>query len=255
MRLEIYMFKMKKTSKANVPWMDIAMGEIGTTEIKGAKDNDRIVEYHQSVALRASDDETPWCASFANFCLKEAGIEGTDSAAALSFRKWGQEVKVSHLRYGDICVIDRGGGRGHVGFFVGFDRSGRLLLLGGNQDDQVNTTAFPSDAFAYFRRPRKLTDTNTAKITIGGGAAATFIPAAVNSMTGHADGTAVLESATEIAKVNGGAGMDTGLATDVVNIVESVAPGYGEVARLLIVIGTACFILYNRFKDLRNRGI
>lgn len=249
------MFKMKKTSKANVPWMDIAMGEIGTTEIKGAKDNDRIVEYHQSVALRASDDETPWCASFANFCLKEAGIEGTDSAAALSFRKWGQEVKVSHLRYGDICVIDRGGGRGHVGFFVGFDRSGRLLLLGGNQDDQVNTTAFPSDAFAYFRRPRKLTDTNTAKITIGGGAAATFIPAAVNSMTEHADGTAIVESATEIAKVNGGAGMDTGLATDVVNIVESVAPGYGEVARLLIVIGTACFILYNRFKDLRNRGI
>ena len=249
------MFKMKKTSKANVPWMDIAMGEIGTTEIKGAKDNDRIVEYHQSVALRASDDETPWCASFANFCLKEAGIEGTDSAAALSFRKWGQEVKVSHLRYGDICVIDRGGGRGHVGFFVGFDRSGRLLLLGGNQDDQVNTTAFPSDAFAYFRRPRKLTDTNTAKIAIGGGAAATFIPAAVNSMTEHADGTAILESATEIAKVNGGAGMDTGLATDVVNIVESVAPGYGEVARLLIVIGTACFILYNRFKDLRNRGI
>ena len=255
MRLEIYMFKMKKTSKANVPWMDIAMGEIGTTEIKGAKDNDRIVEYHQSVALRASDDETPWCASFANFCLKEAGIEGTDSAAALSFRKWGQEVKVSHLRYGDICVIDRGGGRGHVGFFVGFDRSGRLLLLGGNQDDQVNTTAFPSDAFAYFRRPRKLTDTNTAKITIGGGAAATFIPAAVNSMTEHADGTAILESATEIAKVNSGVGMDTGLASDVVNIVESVAPGYGEVARLLIVIGTACFILYNRFKDLRNRGI
>ena len=249
------MFKMKKTSKANVPWMDIAMGEIGTTEIKGAKDNDRIVEYHQSVALRASDDETPWCASFANFCLKEAGIEGTDSAAALSFRKWGQEVKVSHLRYGDICVIDRGGGRGHVGFFVGFDRSGRLLLLGGNQDDQVNTTAFPSDAFAYFRRPRKLTDTNTAKIAIGGSAAATFIPAAVNSMTEHADGTAILESATEIAKVNGGVGMDTGLATDVVNIVESVAPGYGEVARLLIVIGTACFILYNRFKDLRNRGI
>ena len=249
------MFKMKKTSKANVPWMDIAMGEIGTTEIKGAKDNDRIVEYHQSVALRASDDETPWCASFANFCLKEAGIEGTDSAAALSFRKWGQEVKVSHLRYGDICVIDRGGGRGHVGFFVGFDRSGRLLLLGGNQDDQVNTTAFPLDAFAYFRRPRKLTDTNTAKITIGGGAAATFIPAAVNSMTEHADGTAILESATEIAKVNSGVGMDTGLASDVVNIVESVAPGYGEVARLLIVIGTAGFSLYNRFKYLRNRGI
>ena len=249
------MFKMKKTSKANVPWMDIAMGEIGTTEIKGAKDNDRIVEYHQSVALRASDDETPWCASFANFCLKEAGIEGTDSAAALSFRKWGQEVKVSGLRYGDICVIDRGGGRGHVGFFVGFDRSGRLLLLGGNQDDQVNTTAFPLDAFAYFRRPRKLTDTNTAKITIAGGAAATVIPAAVNSMTGHAAGTAILESATEIAKVNSGLDMDTGLATTVVNIVESVAPGYGEVARLLIVIGTAGFILYNRFKDLRIRGI
>ena len=252
MRLEIYMFKTKKTSKANVPWMDIAMGEIGTTEIKGAKDNDRIVEYHQSVSLRASDDETPWCASFANFCLKEAGIEGTDSAAALSFRKWGQEVKVSDLRYGDICVIDRGGGRGHVGFFVGLDRSGRALLLGGNQDDQVNTTSFPLDAFAYFRRPRKLTDTNTAKITIGGGVAATVVPTIVNSMTGH---EAVIESATEFSKLNGGINVDSDLTTSVVNIVESVAPGYGEVARLLIVIGTAAFILYNRLKDLRNRGI
>lgn len=245
------MFKMKKTSKANVPWMDIAMGEIGTTEIKGAKDNDRIVEYHQSVALRASDDETPWCASFANFCLKEAGIEGTDSAAALSFRKWGQEVKVSGLRYGDICVIDRGGGRGHVGFFVGFDRSGRLLLLGGNQDDQVNTTAFPLDAFAYFRRPRKLTDTNTAKITIAGGAAATVIPAAVNSMTGHA----AVQSVTEAARASGDLAWDEGTTTAIVGAVESIAPGYGEVARLLIVIGTAGFILYNRLKDLRIRGI
>lgn len=255
------MIKSSKTRAANVPWMDIAMGEIGTTEIAGHENNDRIVEYHQSVALRASDDETPWCASFANFCLKEAGIEGTDSAAALSFRKWGQEVKVSHLRYGDICVIDRGSGRGHVGFFVGFDRSGRVLLLGGNQDDQVNTTAFPLDAFAYFRRPRKLTDTTTAKITIGGGAAATFIPAVVNSMTGHAAGTAAkacsdaVQSITEAARSSGDLVLDEGTTSAIVGAVDAIAPGYGEIARLAIVIGTASFLLYNRFKDLRNRGI
>ena len=254
------MIKSSKTLAANVPWMDIAMGEIGTAEIKGAEHSDRVVEYHQSVSLRASDDETPWCSSFANFCLKQAGVEGTDSAAALSFRKWGQHVKASELLYGDVCVIDRGAGKGHVGFFVGFDRSGRVLLLGGNQDDEVNTTAFPLDAFAHFRRPRKLGDTATAKIAVGGGIAATVVPTIINASTGGASAAVqacsdAVQSVTEAARASGDLAIDEGTTAAIVGVVDAIAPGYGEIARLAIVIGTTGLILFNRFKDLRNRGI
>ena len=254
------MIKSSKTRAANVPWMDIAMGEIGTAEIKGAEHSDRVVEYHQSVTLRASDDETPWCSSFANFCLKQAGVEGTDSAAALSFRKWGQPVKATELRYGDVCVIDRGAGKGHVGFFVGFDRSGRVLLLGGNQDDEVNTTAFPLDAFAHFRRPRKLGDTTTAKIAVGGGIAATVAPTIINTITGGASaaaraGSDAVQSVTEAARASGDLALDDVTTSAIVSVVDAIAPGYGEIVRLAIVIGTTGLILFNRFKDLRNRGI
>lgn len=240
-------------SQPKVSWMEIAMGEIGVAEIVGSSDNPRIVEYHQSTTLRASDDETPWCSSFANWVLKQAGIEGTDSAAALSFRKWGEAVKPADIRYGDICVMDRGSGRGHVGFFVGKDRTGKVILLGGNQHNEVNTTAFDISDFAYFRRPRKLSDTKTAKIVVAGTTAAVAVPAVVSSVTG---GGAPQEAVKQAVERSGDLGVTLPDYTEsVVGIVESIAPGYGEAARMVILIATAGAILWNRLRDLRNRGL
>lgn len=129
------------------PWLRIARAELGVAEIHGERHNPRIVEYHQSCTLRATDDETPWCSSFVNWCLAQAGIAGTRNAMARSFLAWGQEV---HPRLGSIVVLRRGAApKGHVGFYVGGD-SRTLRLLGGNQGDRVSIASFAwSEAISH----------------------------------------------------------------------------------------------------------
>ena len=136
------------SSAPKLTHMEIAMGEPGQTEIAGREDNERIVDYFDSVSYRATDDETPWCAAFANWVLMEAGIARTESAAALSFAKWG--MKTTKPKYGDIVVFDHGKGRGHVGFFMGF-KGTKTGVLGGNQGDEVNVTWFETSKVAHFR--------------------------------------------------------------------------------------------------------
>jgi len=67
-------------------WIVIVKGEIGQKEIKGDKDNLRIVEYHATTTLKATDDEVAWCSSFVNWCFRQCGIDGTGSGIAP--KKW-----------------------------------------------------------------------------------------------------------------------------------------------------------------------
>jgi uncharacterized protein (TIGR02594 family) len=119
-------------------WISVAEAEIGQREIAGSRHNPRIIEYHK-VTGGFSDDETPWCASFANWVLKKAGQGGTGSARALSFLNYGTTLEKP--AYGSIAVFDWGGGKGHVGFVVG-KQGGNVLILGGNQGDQVKVSSF-----------------------------------------------------------------------------------------------------------------
>lgn len=63
---------------AGAPWVKIAIGEIGQAQIEGKLHNPRILQYHAATKYGATDDETAWCSSFVNWCLKEAGIIGTN---------------------------------------------------------------------------------------------------------------------------------------------------------------------------------
>ena len=83
-------------------WMNIANGEKGQAEIKGSKHNPRIVEYHQSTLLKASDDEEPWCSSFVNWVMRQTGYQGTNSARAISWKTWGKEMPVSKPNTGRL---------------------------------------------------------------------------------------------------------------------------------------------------------
>ena len=130
--------------------LDICNAEMGTTEISGTEHNDRILEYHQATSLRASTDETPWCAAFVNWVLIQAGYHGTRSAAARSFLNWG--IAPDQASIGCIVVFRRGtkAWQGHVGFYVGQDRNGNVLCLGGNQSNQVCVAAYPmKDVLGY----------------------------------------------------------------------------------------------------------
>lgn len=123
---------------AGVPrHLAIARGELGTNEIRGARDNARVVEYHQTTTLRARDDETAWCSSFVNWTMEQAGIRGTDSAAARSWLNWGQQVPMNadSVRPGDVIVFPRGNNpaQGHVAIVSEVLDGGRVRVVGGNQ--------------------------------------------------------------------------------------------------------------------------
>jgi uncharacterized protein (TIGR02594 family) len=63
---------------------------------------------------------------------------------------WG--LKLNLPAPGCVVVFSREGG-GHVGFVVGKDVEGNLLVLGGNQGDEVNIKAFGVDRVSGYRWP------------------------------------------------------------------------------------------------------
>lgn len=123
---------------AGVPrHLQIARGELGTHEIRGARDNPRVVEYHQATSLKARDDETSWCSSFVNWTMRQAGVPGTNSAAARSWLNWGQAVPrdAAHVKPGDVIVFPRGNNpaQGHVALVSEVLDNGMVRVIGGNQ--------------------------------------------------------------------------------------------------------------------------
>ncbi|MGR8931823.1 MAG: NlpC/P60 family protein [Gammaproteobacteria bacterium] len=135
----------------NPSWMTVALNEKGQAEIAGSLHNPRIVEYHATTTLQATSDETPWCSSFVNWCLKQSSINGTNSAAAASWTSWG---KVVSSQYGAIIVIYKPNAANssltssgnHVGFLVE-ETATHYTILGGNQSDQVKETKFPKSSW------------------------------------------------------------------------------------------------------------
>ena len=135
--------------KSNYPWMDIAIKELGVSEIFGSKDNPRIIEYHSATTLKATEDETPWCASFVSWCLEKAKIKSMRSARAKDYLKFGKEL-VKPV-FGCIVVFTRDGG-GHVAFFVKEDEHG-IYCLGGNQSNKVCYKYYPKANLLGYRMP------------------------------------------------------------------------------------------------------
>lgn len=116
-----------------------AISQIGVKEIVGAKHNPTIISYAHSIGLKwINDDETPWCAVFVNWTLKECGYKYLVSARARDFEKYGKAVTTPEI--GDIAVFHRGGlssGLGHVTFFCGFDAERKILGCGGDRKSVV----------------------------------------------------------------------------------------------------------------------
>jgi hypothetical protein len=52
-----------------------------------------------------------------------------------------------------VVVFERKGG-GHVGFLVGTDERGRLMVLGGNQGNSVNVAPFDRSRVLGYRWPQ-----------------------------------------------------------------------------------------------------
>lgn len=136
-------------------WLTIARAELGVHETPGSKHTRRILEYLRTTRLPsrlAAADETPWCAAFVGWCIAQAGLESSHSAAARSYLEWGGPLEAP--RNGCIAVLTRPGheGSGHVGFWVGGTQH-ELLLLGGNQGNRVSMRLYDRDRLLGFRWP------------------------------------------------------------------------------------------------------
>ena len=131
----------------SAPWMKYAQNEINQRELKGPQHNPKIIAYHATTTLAANKDETPWCSSFVNWSLKQAGIKGTNSAAAASWLTWG---KPTSPQSGAVIVLynpqSASSGFSSSGYHVGFlvqETATHFFVLGGNQSDQVKISSYP----------------------------------------------------------------------------------------------------------------
>ena len=150
---------MKKIETSAYELAQRFVGEI--RERPGEKDHPFIVWCHSLCGLDAAD-EVPWCSSFANGIAWILRLPRSKSASARSWLAVGVPVNHSEAVPGfDVVILKRGEGEqpgpevlnaaGHVGFFGGFE-SGRVLVLGGNQGDQVSVAPFPMSSILGIRR-------------------------------------------------------------------------------------------------------
>lgn len=135
-------------------WVAEARKYIGTKEIKGVKHNPVILGLwksafdatNQATPAVFKNDETAWCGGFVGGVLAKANLGKHIPKSFAMAKAWlNAGTKLNNAAYGCVVVFWRGnpkGASGHVGFVVGRDRSGNLMVLGGNQADAVNIKPF-----------------------------------------------------------------------------------------------------------------
>ena len=139
-------------------WISEARKYIGLREIKGTKHNPTIIKWLDDMGKYGTEskawwreDETPWCGLFVGHCLGETGRYVVKNWFGAG--EWNNDqlmTKLDKPAYGCIVAFTRQGG-GHVGFVVGKDTLGNLMVFGGNQGDAVSIAAFlPSRATVFY---------------------------------------------------------------------------------------------------------
>lgn len=109
-----------------------------------------------------NDDETPWCGLFVGHCL---GVSGRYVIPDWYRAKAWLDESMQHLlypAYGCIAIFNREGG-GHVGFVVGKDSAGNIMILGGNQSNKVSIRPFSKERVSGYRWPSYYKDNEPKK--------------------------------------------------------------------------------------------
>lgn len=142
-----------------LPWMALARSKIGIEEIKGSRHNPVIIKWLDEMGQFSNearawwrDDETPWCGLFVGWILGKSGRYVVKEWYRA--KEWASPklTRLTKPAYGCLAVLDRKGG-GHVGFVVGKTSNGKILLLGGNQGDMVQISAFDPGRITSYEWP------------------------------------------------------------------------------------------------------
>ena len=142
-----------------LPWVLRARHYIGVAEVKGLRHNPIIIgmlkdmgKYSNEAKAWWLEDETPWCGLFTGWILGESGRYVVKEWYRAKDWADSNMNRLNAPAYGAIAVLDRAGG-GHVGFVVGQDGKGNIMLLGGNQGDMVKIAAFSPERITGYYWP------------------------------------------------------------------------------------------------------
>lgn len=146
------------SSNTPIPvWLNWMMSKLGLQEVAGAGDNPEIIEWMKLTTLPRSmwHDATAWCSVAANAAFMLNGIEGTRSAAALDWLKWGK--KLDKPKLGCVVVFNRYNSNGeliggHVAFFLE-QKGDRIQVVGGNQGDAITKQWYSTANVRGYRWP------------------------------------------------------------------------------------------------------
>lgn len=135
----------------------------GIKELAGAADHP-LIQWWLSLCGFGLDahDEIPWCSAFVNGMAWDCELPRSRSAAARSWLKVGEPVAIELATQGnDVVVLKRGKepqpgpevieAQGHVGIYHGVDGAD-VLVLGGNQGNEVSIARYPLAALLGVRR-------------------------------------------------------------------------------------------------------
>jgi uncharacterized protein (TIGR02594 family) len=75
-----------------------------------------------------------------NWVVDSVGLTGTNNAWARSWASWGKGIDGPVT--GAVAVFKHSDGTGHVGFVAGTTPTGKLVILGGNQRNQVRDSHY-----------------------------------------------------------------------------------------------------------------
>ena len=126
--------------------------EYGVKELAGGANSLVILGWANEVGLKPqyTADSIPWCGLYAAVIVRRSGRLPVDGPLwALNWAQFGSEAGQPSL--GDILTFTREGG-GHVGFYVGEDKT-HFHVLGGNQSDAVNIARIEKKRLYRARRP------------------------------------------------------------------------------------------------------
>ena len=163
-----------KEVKERAPWIKVAEEEM--KKYKGQKESSRSLYNriqktyfpYANFGTNKNPTEIAWCAAFITYCMKTAGyknssdpsVGGYDWGVAprpkLPKRGWFEGEKTKPF-VGAIGIFKFRKGYSHVAILVGKRKNGMYVFLGGNQNNEINKTAFEPSRIDYFMKPKSYT--------------------------------------------------------------------------------------------------
>jgi CHAP domain-containing protein len=138
--------------------VNAALPEVGVSEQPpGSNDSPRIAQFRQATA---GSGVGPWCAYFASWAARQAGVPLGDNGQGFGrvddVYAWAQRTGKAipnganaHPQPGDLIVWDE-----HIGIVQSVDPSGTIHTIEGNSSDKVSQRTYGSDgggAVGYVR--------------------------------------------------------------------------------------------------------